>query len=96
MKHYINPTTKEVFAYELDGSQDHIIASHLVPISDADLETLRAEKTAALEASLTYAEKRVREYPPIEEQLDAFWKGGTAADEMKAKIVAVKNKYPKE
>jgi hypothetical protein len=42
MKHYINQTTKEVFAYEADGSQDAYIKEGLVPISDADLAILRA------------------------------------------------------
>ena len=42
-----------------------------------------------------YIAKRQAEYPPIGDQLDALWKGGDAADEMLAKIQAVKNKYPK-
>jgi hypothetical protein len=43
----------------------------------------------------TYIEKRVAEYPPIGDQLDALWKGGDAAAEMLAKVQAVKTKYPK-
>ena len=42
-----------------------------------------------------YARKRVPEYPPIGDQLDALWKGGDAAAEMLAKVQAVKAKYPK-
>jgi len=42
-----------------------------------------------------YIEKRVAEYPPIGDQLDALWKGGDAAAEMLAKVQAVKAKYPK-
>jgi hypothetical protein len=42
-----------------------------------------------------YKNYRVREYPPIGDQLDALWKGGIAAEEMLAKVQAVKNKYPK-
>jgi hypothetical protein len=42
-----------------------------------------------------YIEKRVAEYPPIGDQLDALWKGGEAAAEMLAKVQAVKTKYPK-
>ena len=42
-----------------------------------------------------YIEKRVAEYPPIGDQLDALWKGGDAAAEMLAKVQAVKTKYPK-
>lgn len=43
-----------------------------------------------------YKFKRLQEYPPIGDQLDALWKGGEAAAEMLARVQAVKNKYPKE
>lgn len=42
-----------------------------------------------------YAEKRRAEYPPITDQLDALFKGGQAAADMKAAIESVKAKYPK-
>jgi hypothetical protein len=42
-----------------------------------------------------YKQKRVAEYPPISDQLDALWKGGVAQTEMLAKVMAVKAKYPK-
>lgn len=42
-----------------------------------------------------YREKRAREYPSIGDQLDALWKGGVDADAMKARVLAVKAKYPK-
>ena len=38
---------------------------------------------------------RSNAYPPIAEQLDAFWKGGEDAEAMRLQIVAVKDKYPK-
>ena len=41
-----------------------------------------------------YIAKRVSEYPPIGDQLDALWKGGDAAAEMLTKVQAVKTKYP--
>jgi hypothetical protein len=44
----------------------------------------------------TYKYQRVAEYPSIGDQLDALWKGGDAAEEMLAKVQAVKTKYPKE
>jgi len=43
-----------------------------------------------------YTEKRRRNYPPIGDQLDALWKGGTHAEEMKAIVNKVKLDYPKE
>ena len=42
-----------------------------------------------------YKAKRIAEYPPIGDQLDALWKGGEAAAEMLAMVQAVKAKYPK-
>lgn len=44
-----------------------------------------------------YYAKRRSEYPPLADQLDAFWKGEASQDyqNMLAKIQAVKNKYPK-
>lgn len=42
-----------------------------------------------------YIAKRQAEYPSIGDQLDALWKGGDAQAEMLAKVLAVKQKYPK-
>jgi hypothetical protein len=53
---------------------------------------------AAVQAEIdatAYIEKRIAEYPPIGDQLDALWKGGDAAAAMLATVQAVKTKYPK-
>lgn len=34
-------------------------------------------------------------YPAMAEQMDAFWKGGEAAEAMRTRIQAVKDRYPK-
>jgi hypothetical protein len=74
-----------------------------------DLEWLDTEQTQPTDAEITaeiarlqaeyeakeYQRQRVTEYPPIGDQLDALWKGGEAAEEMLAKVQAVKIKYPK-
>lgn len=39
---------------------------------------------------------RAREYPTLAEQLDAFWKGGAAAEAMAKTISTIKNQYPAE
>lgn len=44
---------------------------------------------------LVVQQKRASEYPPIGDQLDALWKGGTEAATMLEKVQAVKAKYPK-
>jgi len=93
MKHYINNTTKEVFAYETDGSQDAYIKEGLVPITDADLKTLREEQEQARLDALTYSEKRATEYPSIINQLDDLYHNGI--DGWKKTIQIIKDKYPK-
>jgi hypothetical protein len=37
MKHFIDPKTNSVYAYEEDGSQDQLIADSLVPIDEKDV-----------------------------------------------------------
>ena len=49
----------------------------------------------ALVQKLVYMELRKPLYPPIEDQLDAIWKGGEAFDAMQKQILAVKELYPK-
>ncbi len=44
---------------------------------------------------LDYRELRRNEYPALADQLDAIWKGGQAEEEMRQKVLAVKEKYPK-
>jgi hypothetical protein len=45
--------------------------------------------------TLLYDQARRREYPDIRDQLDALWKGGDALEEMRRKVLEVKEKYPK-
>jgi hypothetical protein len=42
-----------------------------------------------------YAEERKASYPPIEDQLDALWKGGVDAEAMREQVAAVKAAHPK-
>ena len=95
MKHYKDPSTDEIYAYEADGSQDDLIREDLIAISDVEADAIRAGKQQASFDALTYAQKRAAEYPPVGDQLDALWKGGVAAEEMLAIVMAVKAKYPK-
>lgn len=96
MKHYKDPNTNELYAYEDDGSQDDFIKEGLVPITDAEAAAIRDAKTQAAFDALTYAEKREREYPPITDYLDGVVKGDQAQiDAYIAACQAVKAKYPK-
>lgn len=54
----------------------------------------QAELDAVI-AKHDYHAKRALEYPSLNDQLDAIWKGGAALEEMRAQILAVKAKYPK-
>ena len=48
MKHYKDPDTNEVYAYEADGSQDAFIKNGLVPVSSEEVAAIRAAHDAAL------------------------------------------------
>lgn len=85
-----------IFAFESDGSQDYLIGDK-TPITDAQANTIQAEKKAANFAALTYAQKRAAEYPPLTDYLDGVVKGNqTQIDKYIADCLAVKAKYPKE
>ncbi len=82
--------SEEVYKY-VDGVKIKLTAEEL-----ATLKEEQEQSTAYFNSfENSYSTKRQREYPPLAEQLDALWKGGAASDEMKLKIQAVKNKYPK-
>jgi hypothetical protein len=57
---------------------------------EAEVARLQAEYNAK-----EYQRQRAPEYPSIGDQLDAIWKGGDAYDAMLAKVMAIKDKYPK-
>lgn len=94
MKHYLSPDNK-VFAYEADGSQDHIIPSDYTPITQAQATERSQQTIQASFDALTYAEKRKGEYPAIGDQLDALYHAGVFPADMAVRLKAVKDKYPK-
>ena len=87
-----------IYSYPLDGSQDEFIGKK-VAVTQAEADAIIEEKLSIQREeilnTLPYDKKRSLEYPSIGDQLDALWKGGSAAEEMKAAVQAVKNKYPK-
>lgn len=64
------------------------------PVTEEQIATELARLQAEYDAK-EYARKRVTEYPPIGDQLDALFKAGAFPADMAAKIQAVKDKYPK-
>lgn len=100
MKLYKNQNN-EIFAYELDGSQDHLISNNLISITQEEADQIIQDKTQAEQLayvnSLTYQEKRALEYPPITDYLDGVVKNDQAQiDKYIVDCLAIKAKYPKE
>ena len=84
-----------IYAYELDGSQDHLIGDK-TPITQEEVDAIRAVKTQTDFDALTYAKKRASEYPPITDYIDGVVKGDQAQiDKYIADCLAVKAKFPK-
>jgi hypothetical protein len=87
-----------IYSYPADESQDHLIGDKVLVTqaeADAIVESNFAPIREQLLSTMTYAEKRYLEYPPVTDQLDAVWKGGADAEAMRARIQEIKNKYPK-
>lgn len=55
MKHFKDPDTNEIYAYEADGSQDTWIKPGLIAITDDEADNIRAEKMAAAIAAANAA-----------------------------------------
>lgn len=87
----------EIFAFEADGSQDHLIKKGMVAITEAQADEIKEAKSKAKFDGLSYAEKRRAEYPPIEDYIDGIVKGDEAQKQAYIDAcLAVKAKYPKE
>jgi len=92
MKHYIDNTTNEIYAYEADGSQDEFIKDGLVLLTDAEL----AQAMVQQEQDRPYTEKRATAYPSLTEQADmAYWDRQNGTTTLDDAITAVKEQYPK-
>ena len=85
-----------VWAYESDGSQDHLIDDK-IPVTQEEADVLAAQKQQQRFDALTYAEKRRSEYPSFLDYIDGVIKGDQAQiDAYIAACLAVKDKYPKD
>lgn len=88
--HYKSPDNSVHF---LDSAEhEHLLPAGSVQITDAEAATLCAANAPVL----TYAQKRVAEYPPMSDYLDGIVKGDTAqVDAYIAACLAVKALHPK-
>ena len=94
MKYY-KDADNNVFAYEIDGSQDHLIGDK-VGITPKEAQQIEAEATASRFNALPYDQKRALSYPSMTEQLDMlYWDGVNGTTTWADAIAAVKAKYPK-
>ena len=84
----------QIFAYEADGSQDHLIEGK-TSITQAEADALIAANKQQSFNALTYAQKRAAAYPPIGDQLDDLFRQGAFSPEMAATLHAVKTAHPK-
>ena len=88
MKHY-KDSNNNIYAYESDGSQDHLIPDNYISITDKEADAIRLYVK-------TYADLREEEYPSIGDQLDMIYKDMKNNTTTHADAVeAVKTKYPK-
>ena len=77
-------------------SLDSVEHEHLLPAGSVQITDAEAEALRPIAPELTYAQKRVAEYPPIADYLDGIVKGDQAqVDAYVAACLAVKAKYPK-
>ena len=92
MKHYKN-NNNQIYAYEEDGSQDHLIPDSFVSITDEEVAVLRKAEADSYLATLIYSQKRIMEYPTIEECVHAILDDDL--ENLQILRQAVKEKYPK-
>jgi hypothetical protein len=90
-----------VYAYEEDGSQDHLIPEDYILIDEAEFKVIQDNLQKALQDSLTYVEKRKVSYPAIGDQLDLLWhainedKPLDKNSDFYQQLLQVKQQYPK-
>lgn len=85
MKYYKTPNN-EIYAYYADGTQDHLIDSSFIQITEE-------ERLDMVQSNLSYSDKRALKYPSFGEQLDLIYHQGI--DVWKQEIKKIKDEYPK-
>jgi hypothetical protein len=95
MNHYKDADGK-VYGFAADGSQHHFMPAGLIEITTDKIESLVRIQIDNEFNSLTYAQKRAAEYPPMTDYLDGVVKGDQAQIQTYIDAcLAVKAKYPK-
>ena len=94
MKHYINKN-KEIFAFELDGSQDHLITPDMIEISLEEITEMRKPSPEEIEIQRIQAIKSkagelINSKYPDYKQLNIIRVGGSELDAMTAYIDVIR------
>ena len=72
MKHYKSPTNA-IYAYEIDGSQDHLIPSDFVSITDEEAKIIiEAQAQAQYQEWLAAQPTKEEQIAKLQEQIDAL------------------------
>ncbi len=72
MKHYKSPDNA-IYAYELDGSQDHLIPADFVVISNEEADEIRQAQAQAQYAEwLATQPTKEEQIAKLQEQIDAL------------------------
>lgn len=82
------------YHYEIDGEP----VEGRIPYPEGTIEgefDLAVTERGELVLAGDYQSLRRDAYPAITDQLDALWKGGSAAAGMRDEVLAVKQRYPK-
>ena len=61
MKYYIN-TNKEIFGFELDGSQDHLITDDMTPITLEEIQAINKAKEDEYKVTIEYKINEANSY----------------------------------
>lgn len=95
MKYFKTPSN-QIFAYEADGSQDHLVAPDMIQITEQEARQIIANKAQQDFDALSYSDKRAAAYPSIQEQLDMqYWDSVNGTTTWADAIAAVKQEFPK-
>ena len=80
---------------QLYPTADYVIRDGVLDWVDPNIPKPTLEEITRQVQATEYVTLRRAEYPSIEDQLDAIWKGGEDAERMRARILDIKRKFPK-
>jgi len=99
MKYYKDQNTNELYAYEVDGSQDALIKDGLVPVSSEEAILILSEKAMQLQTQWNIENVQLVRQQAYEQEADPLFfraqRGEIPEQEWLDKIEEIKKRYPK-